>query len=428
MFLAPQQLGTFEPLMTVLSPPSPSSASSSSSSASSLIKNAQGDEIQQQQQQQQQQIDRFVVLEDFVSLSAAPTCSRIPPPPVQQASKNDGVATNENRGNNTSSDALWIPRPAQQQQEHQQQPLLLPFQQGWDIQKELSLEHRHRLDRLRFLQQQTVGPASTTEETLLLSPFLDKKTAAEWLRQQEQEQRRSPVAMETMTMKQQQPQQPLAARDDVIVRGGRDTILFVQHEPVYTLGSGSDESFILNNANSNTNEIPIVRMNRGGEVTYHGPGMLVVYPVLDLRNYRQDIHWYMRALEEAVLLALQDVGIQSAVRDEETTGVWIRDDTTTTSNGKDDKDNNMYKVAAIGVNCRQWITQHGLAINVERIPSLERAFEGIIPCGLHGRKVGCVNQFLDEKHAITVEEMAKSMVAALEEVFRIKLVKRPFLY
>lgn len=372
MCLVPQQLGTFEPL--TLSPPS-----------SSDLMDAQ--EIKQD--------DRFVILEDFVS---APTIAPQPQPPTTPIASN---------GVNGSSD-LWIPNKQQQQA---RQPLL-PFQQGWDIQKELSLEHRQRLDRLR-LHDQPAGSAAATREQTMLSPFLDKKTATEWQQQQQQRSFAKPTEKTTqqLTLMQQQQQQQ-QERD--ILRGGLDTILFVQHEPVYTLGGGSDASLILNN--NDNDEIPIVRMNRGGEVTYHGPGMLVVYPVLDLRNYRKDIHWYMRALEEAVLLALQDVGIQGAMRDEETTGVWIRDG----------KDNDLYKVAAIGIHCRQWITQHGLAINVEHHPC-NRAFEGIVPCGLHGRKVGCVNQFLDEKHAITLEQMASSMVAALEEVFRIKLVTRPLI-
>jgi lipoyl(octanoyl) transferase len=387
--VAPQQLGTFEPL--TLSTLSSSSSSSSASSSAAVLLDVQEEVIQQE--------DRFVILEDLVS--AAPS------------TQSPGTASN----GGINSD-LWIPRMQQQQQ---QQSRLVPFHQGWDIQKELSLEHRHRLDRLRLHPSTgpttTAAAATTTTRETSFSPFLDKNTATKWQELQQQQQEQCSVAM------------PQPERD--IFRGGLDTILFVQHEPVYTLGSGSDESLILNNHPSDNNnnnnnnhvdddehKIPIVRMNRGGEVTYHGPGMLVVYPVLDLRNYRKDIHWYMRALEEAVLLALQDVGIQGAVRDEETTGVWIR------SNDQDDN-GELYKVAAIGIHCRQWITQHGLAINVEKNPISERAFAGIVPCGLHGRKVGCVNQFLDEKHAITVEQMATSMVASLEEVFRIKLVKRP---
>lgn len=179
---------------------------------------------------------------------------------------------------------------------------------------------------------------------------------------------------------------------------GVDRILFLQHAPVYTLGTASDESFIADPGN-----IPIVRMDRGGEVTHHCPGQLTVYPILDLRHYRQDIHWYMRALEEAVIEAAKVCGVE-AERDEATTGVWC--------------DN--HKIAAVGIKCRKWITQHGLAVNIES-KSLA-GFDGIVPCGLEGRQVGCINQFAFNK--VTVEEFAEHMKAALEQVFEITLVKR----
>jgi lipoyl(octanoyl) transferase len=140
-------------------------------------------------------------------------------------------------------------------------------------------------------------------------------------------------------------------------------------------------------------------------VTYHGPGQLVVYPVLDLRNYKQDIHWYMRALEECVLMALQKCGLE-AERQDDTTGIWYAN----------------HKVAAIGVKCRKWITMHGLAVNVERT-SLDN-FQGIVPCGLEGRKVGCINQFLPEDEAINVREFAKHMKESIAEVFRVQLQSR----
>ena len=189
---------------------------------------------------------------------------------------------------------------------------------------------------------------------------------------------------------------------------GIDTVYMLQHSPVYTLGTGSDERFVLA-LNSDGNNVPIVRMDRGGEVTYHGPGQLTVYPILDLRNYRQDIHWYMRALEEAILIAISKVpglGPNRAVRQDDTTGIWI--------------DN--FKVAAVGIKCKRWVTMHGLAVNVEH--SCLNNFAGIVPCGLEGRKVGCLNQFIpDDKPKLTVTEFAKYMEEALEEVFCIQLVE-----
>lgn len=200
---------------------------------------------------------------------------------------------------------------------------------------------------------------------------------------------------------------------------GVDRILFLEHESVYTLGTGSDPKFILStsfdaseqdaddaDATAVMSNIPIVRMDRGGEVTFHGPGQLVVYPLLDLRSYNQDIHWYMRALEEAILLACSMLPLShTPVRDVETTGVWM--------------DN--FKIAALGVKCRKWITQHGLAVNVE-----ERSltgFDGIVPCGLDGRKVACLNQFLPADQQTTVQEFAPLLQEALKEVFAISLVR-----
>ena len=181
---------------------------------------------------------------------------------------------------------------------------------------------------------------------------------------------------------------------------GHDTIMMLQHKPIYTLGTGSDPGFINDAENS---QIDVVRIERGGEVTYHGPGQLVVYPILDLRGYRQDIHWYVRALEEAILVALDMAGVQGAVREENVTGIWIK--------GK--------KVAALGVKVRRWVTMHGLAVNID-----ERSlgnFNGIVPCGLVGRDVTCINDHLDQP--ISIEEFATYMKKAMEEVFEIKVVE-----
>jgi len=180
---------------------------------------------------------------------------------------------------------------------------------------------------------------------------------------------------------------------------GTDTVMLLQHEPVYTLGTASDENFII----ASDDTVPVVRMDRGGEVTYHGPGQLTIYPVLDLRGYKQDIHWYIRALEEATIRALARLGIV-AHRQEGVTGVWVDD----------------YKVAAFGVKCRKWVTMHGFAINVDE-ESLHH-FGGIVACGLENRRVGCINQFLDK--SVTVKDVADVVVSALEDVFMIEFLER----
>lgn len=174
-----------------------------------------------------------------------------------------------------------------------------------------------------------------------------------------------------------------------------DSLILLEHQPVYTLGTASDPAFI----KENTSHIPVVRMDRGGEVTYHGPGQLTIYPVLNLKHYVQDIHWYLRALEESVILTLQELGVENAHRDPLSTGVWVDD----------------HKVAAVGVKAKRWITQHGVAINVEKT-SLE-PFQGIVPCGLEGRKVGCLQQFVTRDPPLTVQEVAQTYIQVFEQVF-----------
>ena len=147
----------------------------------------------------------------------------------------------------------------------------------------------------------------------------------------------------------------------------------------------------------------IVRIERGGEVTYHGPGQLVVYPILDLWGYKQDIHWYVRALEEAILTALDMAGVKGAVREDDVTGIWIGGN----------------KVAALGVKVRRWATMHGLAVNVDK-RSLDN-FDGIVPCGLVGRDVTCINDHLDDP--LSVEEFAPYMRKALEAVFEVQIIE-----
>jgi len=186
--------------------------------------------------------------------------------------------------------------------------------------------------------------------------------------------------------------------DQSNINFGHVTIIMLQHKPIYTLGTGSDPGFINDVENS---PIDVVRIERGGEVTYHGPGQLVVYPIVDLRGYRQDIHWYVRALEEAILIALDMAGVEGATREDDVTGIWIKGN----------------KVAALGVKVRRWVTMHGLAVNIDQ-RSLGN-FDGIVPCGLVGRDVTCINDHLDQP--ISIEDFATLMKRAMEQVFEIKV-------
>ncbi|NCR46913.1 MAG: lipoyl(octanoyl) transferase LipB, partial [Microcystis aeruginosa SX13-01] len=136
-----------------------------------------------------------------------------------------------------------------------------------------------------------------------------------------------------------------------------DMLLLLEHPPVYTLGTGSDIKFIKFNLDKTDKEV--YRIERGGEVTYHCPGQLVGYPILNLRYYRQDLHWYLRQLEEVILQTIAIYGL-SGSRIGGLTGVWVEG----------------YKIAAIGIKVSHWITYHGFALNV--CPDLS-GFAEIIP-------------------------------------------------
>jgi len=144
-----------------------------------------------------------------------------------------------------------------------------------------------------------------------------------------------------------------------------DLLLLVEHERVVTLGRGTRPSSLpLSPAELARQGVPVVDVERGGDVTYHGPGQLVGYPVLDLREHREDLHWYLRQLEAVLITALSTLNIP-AERNPGLTGVWTR--------GR--------KIASIGIHVKQWVTFHGFALNVT---TDLREFDRIVPCGIQG--------------------------------------------
>ena len=136
-----------------------------------------------------------------------------------------------------------------------------------------------------------------------------------------------------------------------------DTLILVEHEPVYTLGKNADENHILQHS---PQDVKTYHIERGGDVTFHGPGQLVGYPILDLHNYKKSISWYMRSLEQLIIDTLAEYGI-TAERKVGLTGVWVGDE----------------KIAALGVRVTRWVTMHGFALNVT--PDLIY-YSSIIPC------------------------------------------------
>ena len=177
-----------------------------------------------------------------------------------------------------------------------------------------------------------------------------------------------------------------------------DLLILLEHPSVYTLGTGANQEFI--KFNLDESDYQVYRIERGGEVTYHCPGQLVGYPILNLRYYRQDLHWYLRQLEEVLIRVLASYDLPGE-RVLGYTGVWL--------SGR--------KVGAIGVKVSRWITMHGFALNV--CPDLT-GFNRIIPCGIADKPVGSLAEFIP---GINVEEVRQKVAIAFAEVFGVKLVE-----
>ncbi|MFQ3629881.1 MAG: lipoyl(octanoyl) transferase LipB, partial [Cyanobacteriota bacterium] len=153
-----------------------------------------------------------------------------------------------------------------------------------------------------------------------------------------------------------------------------DLLILLEHPPVYTLGQGATLDFVKFDIERTDAEIH--RVERGGEVTYHCPGQIVGYPILNLRRYRPDLHWYLRQLEEVLIRAIAPFGLVGE-RIDGLTGVWV--------DGR--------KVGAIGIKVSRWVTMHGFSLNV--CPDM-RGFGAIVPCGIGDRPVGCLADWIPE--------------------------------
>ncbi|MBV8350871.1 MAG: lipoyl(octanoyl) transferase LipB [Verrucomicrobia bacterium] len=169
---------------------------------------------------------------------------------------------------------------------------------------------------------------------------------------------------------------------------GVETVILLEHEPVYTIGRLPDKSSL---RNADRLPYPVFEINRGGQATYHGPGQLVGYPILDLRLRGRDLHHYLRELERLLIGLLADFGIRGASI-EGKTGVWIED----------------RKIASIGVGVRKWVTMHGFALNVA---SELRGFESITPCGISGVRMTSISSELERE--ISLETVREKLVPHL---------------
>src|SRR5690606_5255968 len=190
----------------------------------------------------------------------------------------------------------------------------------------------------------------------------------------------------------------------------RHHLLFVEHPHVYTLGkSGSIEHVLINDDARKELGVQFFHTNRGGDITYHGPGQIVGYPILDLEKFETDIGKYLRNIEEVMILTLQQYGI-AAGRSKGETGVWIDADV----KGKE------RKICAIGVRSSRWITMHGFALNVNTDLS---KFNFIIPCGIQDKQVTSIERELGRR--IDMEECKSLVKENFSRVFNVGLLPAP---
>jgi lipoyl(octanoyl) transferase len=182
-----------------------------------------------------------------------------------------------------------------------------------------------------------------------------------------------------------------------------DVLLFLEHPPVITLGRNGDwHNLVVSEDTLKSRGVSRYHVDRGGDITFHGPGQLVGYPILLLERHEQDVHRYMRNLEETIICALADYGIE-ARRQEKMTGAW-------TSSGK---------ICAMGVHISRWVTRHGFALNVNTDLSF---YDLIVPCGLVGKSVTSMQAILG--HEVDVREVTKNLTAHFGRIFGREMIQQ----
>ena len=203
-------------------------------------------------------------------------------------------------------------------------------------------------------------------------------------------------------------EQKLAGRTSVEKIPTSNYLLFCEHPHVYTLGkSGKENHLLISNDQLKQQQAEYFHINRGGDITYHGPGQLVGYPILDLENFFTDIHKYLRFLEEAIIRTLKEYSIESG-RIAGLTGVWL------------DPENKLRarKIAAFGVRCSRWITMHGFAFNINTDLNY---FSSIVPCGIQDKAVTSLENEIGKK--ADMEEVKEKVKRHLTELFEMNLVE-----
>lgn len=188
----------------------------------------------------------------------------------------------------------------------------------------------------------------------------------------------------------------------------RNHLFFVEHNHVFTLGKNGDNHNVLMPIEQlKEMGIEYFHINRGGDITYHGPGQIVGYPIIDLEQFKTDLGWYLRSLEEVIILTLAEYGIKGE-RSQGETGVWI----------DPDKKGYERKICAMGIRCSRWITMHGFALNVN---TNLHYFDFIIPCGIQNKKVTSIEQELGRK--VAEEEVQQKLKSNFQKVFEVKIIE-----
>jgi lipoyl(octanoyl) transferase len=187
----------------------------------------------------------------------------------------------------------------------------------------------------------------------------------------------------------------------VVNHGNEQYLILTEHKPVITIGkTGSKNNLLANPEWLKKQNIEVIENDRGGDITFHGPGQIVGYPILNLAKFKKDIHWYLRAIEDVIIKSLGELGL-TAERQEKLTGVWIEN----------------RKICAIGVKTSRWVTMHGFALNV--LTNLDY-FKMIVPCGINDKGVTSISHELG--NTIDLNQVINILVSNFQDIFRVKIV------
>jgi len=192
---------------------------------------------------------------------------------------------------------------------------------------------------------------------------------------------------------------------EVTEKRNTNYLLLTEHPPVITLGKNSQENNIVTNQDIlESKNIDVVEIDRGGDVTFHGPGQIVGYPILNLENFNKDVHWYLRSIEEVIIQTLEHFGVLTG-RMEGLTGVWV----------------NNQKICAIGIKVTRWVTMHGFALNVST--QLDY-FNHIIPCGISDKSVTSMKEV--RKQNFLMEDVKQKICESFKTIFDVDIEKREY--